>query len=165
MYRIGRIAFLVLLLVGLAYGNVRAQGAGRWTAPLRPLATGTAGPNYLGDSTYTDRFCSNEAPFHQVSACVSTTGTWFHDDTVDTDWVAGPSCQVQTYNGFKAQLQYSHWQYTQDQNGNRDILFECEYSQSLAGETTCPVATFVGDPQGDVVQYYNGAQTPPCTVG
>ncbi|MDQ2744622.1 MAG: hypothetical protein M3Z66_20335 [Chloroflexota bacterium] len=84
---------------------------------------------------------------------------------MDTDWVAGPSCQVQTYNGFKAQLQYSHWQFAEDQSGNRDILFECEYSQSLAGETTCPVATFVGDPQGDVVQYYNGTQTPPCTVG
>ncbi|MDQ2744623.1 MAG: hypothetical protein M3Z66_20340 [Chloroflexota bacterium] len=43
MYRIGRIAFLVLLLAGLAYGNVHAQRARAWTAPLRPVATGTAG--------------------------------------------------------------------------------------------------------------------------
>lgn len=127
-----------------------------------PKAVGGPTPNWLGGSTYTDSFCSYQAPGGNKSACVSTTGSWFHDGSTSTDWTSGPSCTASSYNGFSTQLQQHYYQYTVDANGNRDILFNCTYSQSLFGQTTCVDAAFVGDPNGNIVHYYNGTHNPPC---
>jgi len=120
------------------------------------------GPNYLGVTTLTDTFCSYQAPFSNKSACVTTTGTWFHDDTSTTLWQRGPQCSVSTYNGFSASLAQHYWEYVAEPYGQTDILFNCTYSQSLLGKTTCVDAAFIGNAQGGVYAYYNGTHGPLC---
>lgn len=81
-----------------------------------------------------------------LSSCADVTGSWWHDDNV-TDYLSGTFCNLHTYNGWGATLNYAN--YT---NYGNKIDFFCHYDEYIGTgpfRTIHHVAAFLeGYPDG-----------------